>query len=316
MQSYCKVVSRSLLKLSSSGARSVHRAAHERPHHPGGHNKPATPQKILQAAPSLGIIRLDYDYPAAKGDIDCPDSFPYDVYYKVVPGFTFEMCQSGVMTKEVQERYIYSINWLIYEKGVKGITGDCGFMMYFQNLARQVTRLPVFMSSLCVLPAVTCSYAQDEQIMIMTANGAALEPMRDLIRDECGVDTQDKRYNIIGCENVDGFEAVAEGGKVDYDKTEPGIIKLALDSLAKYPESRAIVLECTELPPFADAIRKATKLPVYDAITACNFFIEGYKDNARFGLNDWQEEWDGVQEDYNYGDNLSDREKEHLVNKV
>ena len=38
---------------------------------------------------SLGILRLDYDYPAAPGDMDCPDSFAYDVYYRVIPGYTF-----------------------------------------------------------------------------------------------------------------------------------------------------------------------------------------------------------------------------------
>ena len=44
-----------------------------------------------KSTPSLGVIRLDYDYPPALGDIDCPESFPYPVYYKVVPGFTFEI---------------------------------------------------------------------------------------------------------------------------------------------------------------------------------------------------------------------------------
>ncbi|KRY04188.1 hypothetical protein T01_9598, partial [Trichinella spiralis] len=52
------------------------------------------------AAASLGVIRLDYDYPPAPGDIDHPDSFDCDVYYKVVPGLTFEMCQKGKMTEE------------------------------------------------------------------------------------------------------------------------------------------------------------------------------------------------------------------------
>lgn len=42
--------------------------------------------------PSLGILRLDYDYPAAPGDMDCPDSFDYDVYYRAIPGYTFSMC--------------------------------------------------------------------------------------------------------------------------------------------------------------------------------------------------------------------------------
>jgi len=315
MQSFCKVVSRSLER-GSLGVRSMQSAAHRGgPHrggpHRGGHSgreKPAS-SKALAEAPSLGIIRLDYDYPANKGDIDSSESFNFDVYYKVVPGFTFEMCQKGVMTPEVEERFKYSINWLIYEKKVKAITGDCGFMMWFQKLARQSTNIPIFMSSLCILPAVTCAFAHNEEIMIMTANGDALEPMRDLIREECGVDTEEERYHIIGCQDVDGFEAVADGGKVDYDKTEPGIIKLAQQSVEMYPNSRAIVLECTELPQFADSIRNATGLPVYDAINASSFFIEGFKDNVRFGLNDWQKDWDGVQEEYTYGDNLTDEEK-------
>lgn len=48
--------------------------------------------KDKKEAVSLGVIRLDYDYPPAPGDIDCPDSFAYDVHYRVVPGLTFEMC--------------------------------------------------------------------------------------------------------------------------------------------------------------------------------------------------------------------------------
>ena len=79
------------------------------------------------AAPCLGVIRLDYNYEAAPGDIDHPKSFNCDVYYKVVPGLTFEMCHKGVMPVEVKE----SVQWLVEEKKVNGITGDCGFMMNF-----------------------------------------------------------------------------------------------------------------------------------------------------------------------------------------
>ena len=274
-------------------------------------------KKSKSAAACLGVIRLDYDYEAAPGDIDCAKSFDCDVYYKVVPGLTFEMCQSGEMTPEVEERFRESIKWLEEEKKVKGITGDCGFMMYFQSIARNVTKLPIFMSSLCQLPAVTCGYAEHEQMIIMTANGESLKPMRDLIRDECGVDTQDKRYNIVGCEDVPHFgDEVAEGKKVNTKLATPGIVKLAKEALKKYPKSRAFLLECTELPPYSDAIRASTGLPVYDSITACHFFISGHKDNPRFGLDNWQDEWDGKQDDYEYGDNLTEEEKAELVNKV
>ena len=271
--------------------------------------------KSKALAPALGVIRLDYDYPTALGDIDCPDSFDYDVYYKVVPGLTFEVCQSGCLTEEVEKRFIESIKWLIEKKNVSGITGDCGFMMHFQKLARSITNIPVFMSSLCQLPAVTCAFSPSEQIIILTANSKSLELMRDLIREECGVQTQEKRYHIVGCEDVEGFEAVAAGQKVDTKKVELGVVDKALHALKKYPESRAFLIECTEMPPYSDTIRLRTGLPVYDAITACNFFIEGFQDNVRFGRNKWQHEWNGTHEKYTFGDNLTEDEKRKLINK-
>lgn len=34
----------------------------------------------------------------------------------------------------------------------------------------------------------------------------------------------ENRFIIIGCEDVEGFEAVAEGGKVDVERVTPGIV--------------------------------------------------------------------------------------------
>lgn len=266
-------------------------------------------------AACLGVVRLDYNYPPAPGDIDSPESYSYDVYYRVVPGLTFEMCQSGKMTDDVKVEFVDAIRYL-EKKGVSGITGDCGFMMYFQALARQHTRKPVFMSALAQLPAVTCAFSRTELIAVFTANSTTLAPMRDLIKDECGVDPDEKRFVIVGCQDVPGFEAVAAGDKVDVKAVTPGMVEKAKQVLKQHPNIRAFLLECTELPPYADAIRAVTGLPVYDAITACDYFITGMQDNKRFGLNDWQEAWDGKQEAYTFGSNLNAEERARLVNKV
>ena len=85
--------------------------------------------------------------------------------------------------------------------------------------------------------------------------------------------------------------------------------------MLEHPDVRAILMECTELPPYSDALRQATGLPVCDAITCCIFFMSGVQDNPRFGLNEWQERFDGQQEKYEYGQNLSDAQKAMLVNK-
>jgi hypothetical protein len=269
----------------------------------------------MAKAACLGVIRLDYDYPPAPGDIDCPKSFGYDVYYRVVPGLTFSMCQSGKMTAAAEQSFKEAVDWLI-AKGVSGLTGDCGFLMYFQQLARRNCTKPVFMSSLAQLPAVTCAFNQHELVAIFTANSKTLAPMRDLIKDECGVDPEERRFVIVGCESVPGFEAVAEGGKVNVQKVTPGMVELAKSTLMKYPKIRAFLLECTELPPYADALRAATRLPVYDAITCCNFFIAGMQDNARFGINNWQKGWDGEQQNYTFGANLESEDRARLVNKI
>lgn len=60
----------------------------------------------------LGIIRIDYDYPPAKGDIACPSTFGYDVHYKTVAGLNFEMCQSGVLSPFVEANFISAIRYL------------------------------------------------------------------------------------------------------------------------------------------------------------------------------------------------------------
>ena len=61
-------------------------------------------------------------------------------------------------------------------------------------------------------------------------------------------------------------------------------------------------------------VRAATGLPVYDAITACNFFLEGFQDNERFGLQGWVEDWDGRQDPYEFGQHVKVSNRKHLVN--
>ena len=39
---------------------------------------------------------------------------------------------------------------------------------------------------------------------------------------------------------------------------------------------RAILMECTELPPYSDAVRHVCGIPVFDAITACDFYIASH----------------------------------------
>jgi len=272
-------------------------------------------KKAAKSHPKLGIVRLDYNYPPAKGDTDCPASFGYDIFYRVVPGFTFEMAQAGKFTEAVERNFAEAIKFLEL-KGANAITGDCGFMMAFQVLARKIATRPIFMSSMVQCPVIATAYDPKEQILILTANGKSLEPQKDVLLNSCGFDVEEDRFLIYGCQDVPGFDAVARGEAVPLDVVQPGIVKMTLDIIKKNPRIAGILLECTELPPYADALRAATGLAVWDAITGADFYINAYKDNPRFGLNDWQAEWDGVQDEYTFGQELIESDKKELINKA
>jgi hypothetical protein len=248
-----------------------------------------------RANPTLGVVRLDYHYPPAHGDIDSPASYGYDVLFKMVPGLTFDMAQAGKMTPEVKKNFIDTIKWL-ESKEVAGITGDCGFMMAFQPLARKIASVPVFMSSMVQCPMISLAFDKYDKILILTANSETLLPQKDTLLTHCGFDVCNDRFVIRGCQDIPGFDAVEKGEKVDVEYVTPGMVKMVAGILEEQPVIRAICLECTELPPYADALRQSTGLPVFDAITNCDFFISAFKDNPRFGLNEWQVPWEKAQE--------------------
>lgn len=189
-------------------------------------------------------------------------------------------------------------------------------MMWFVERAKEInTKKPILLSSLMLLPSIVASFGPNDKVIIVTANARSLDPMQDLIKRQCGIDAQDLRFVYVGCETVPHFgEEVEAGLKVNTELAQPGIVQNVKNAIAKHPQARAILFECTELPPYSDAVREATGLPVFDSITNCDFVMQGFLDNSRFGVNDWYEEWDGVQESYELGQELvSEDLKEQCV---
>lgn len=157
-------------------------------------------------------------------------------------------------------------------------------MMWFQPSLRSkhLVDIPVIMSSLVQLPAITACFGPHHEIVIMTANSLTLTPMKALLKTECGITEcrTKSQIQILGCEEVEGFEAVAKGEKVDVAKVTPHMVELVQTHCEKFPNTRAVLMECTELAQFADAVKQATGLPVYDPITACKYMLMGHEFHA------------------------------------
>ena len=105
-------------------------------------------------------------------------------------------------------------------------------------------------------------------IAVFTASHAK-PAMKEMVHRLSGLDQEEgeRRIIMVGCEDVPGFEAVALGNAVDILLVEKGVVQLAKKTLLQHPNICAFLFECTELPPFSAAVRRATRLPVWDAIT-------------------------------------------------
>ncbi len=75
------------------------------------------------------------------------------------------------------------------------------------------------------------------------------------------------------------FRVIIRGEKDDLDiaLAEADIIDAGRRLVAASPDVGAIVLECTNMPPYAAALREAVGLPVYDIYSMVNWFYAGLR---------------------------------------
>jgi len=239
--------------------------------------------------PAIGIMRIDYTYPAAMGDAAHPNSYYYRTPHATVKGLTFEYVQTGDPLTEAQAAEMArAVKELETVPGLMGIAGDCGFLVNYQAYAVTLsTKAPVFISAMLQCTLLTSLFGDDSKVLVLTANGPELRRVMPKLLSLVNVPPKDHdRFIVEGCENLPGFEAVKLAQKVDVEKVQPHCVALVQSQLKANPAIRAVLLECTELPPYADAIREATGLVVMDVITLVDYFHGAVSENPYFGI-DW-----------------------------
>jgi hypothetical protein len=154
--------------------------------------------------------------------------------------------------------------------GIKAITTSCGFNAIFQRELAAALNVPVFASSLLQVPLVKQIHGTTGEICVITARASALRPEHFV---SAGIINQ-RGLVICGLEDCKAWNQIFAEPEVDVDldEIEREVLGTALRAIEKHPNVRAFVLECTDLPPFSQAIRRRTDLPVFDFITMVNYF--------------------------------------------
>ena len=213
----------------------------------------------------IGILMLNTRFPRIPGDHGHFSTFSFPVRHKIVE--TATVSRVAVRTDESLLSEFIKASQELEEEGAKAITTCCGFLALFQPELARAVRVPVFTSSLLLIPLVHVMVG-GRKIAVITANSKNLT--REHLR-KAGVDPSIPLV-IKGLEDKKEFSRVILGDSPegDFRKIREEVAEAARELKEEHPDIAAVVLECTNLPPYAKLIQDILGVPVFDIVVFAN----------------------------------------------
>jgi hypothetical protein len=238
------------------------------------HSRIARGGKALYGAP-LGILMLEARFPRIPGDMGNGTTWPFPVLYRVVSGASPEKVvlkgAAGLLPD-----FIDAAKDLV-RLGAEAITTNCGFLALFQKELAAAVGVPVATSSLMQVPWVQATLPPGKRVGLVTVSGSTLTPAH---LEGAGVPLDTP---LVGTENGKEFFRVlikAEKDDMDIAQAERDVVEAGKELVARHPDVGAIVLECTNMPPYAAALQAEVGLPVYDIYSMITWFHAGLRPRA------------------------------------
>ena len=226
--------------------------------------------------PTVGILQLPANIPMLPGDVGNPTTFDFPVLYELIEEIDPFWVLADKPHPVVMKKVIAACKRLTMQ-GVTTIIGNCGFFANYQPEVAESLDVGVtyFNGSLMQLPMILTSVGANKKVGVLTASKKLLMPSPAL--KYSGVSDEDmKRIVVYG--NEDGKEMLkvtGETGRFNPKKLEKELVDLAKKMVKENPDVGAIVLECTEFPPYAHAIQDAVRLNIWDFVTMTKFMHAG-----------------------------------------
>jgi Asp/Glu/hydantoin racemase len=227
--------------------------------------------KALYGAP-LGILMLEARFPRVPGDMGNALTWPFPVLYKVVRGAT----PARVVLRDpaaLLPDFIAAARELV-DLGAEALTTNCGFLALFQRDLAASVAVPVATSALLQVPWVQATLPPGRHVGVITVSRATLSPAH---LAAAGVSPDVPLAGVEGGREF--FRVIVLGEKPDLDlaAAEADLLAAGRDLVARHPEVGAIVLECTNMPPYAAALAATLGLPVYDCVSLVRWLHAGLR---------------------------------------
>lgn len=220
---------------------------------------------------AIGILMLDTKFPRLLGDIGHTKTWDFPVHMRVVRGASASQVVEHDPRLLLPE-FIKAGHQLI-SQGCSGLTTSCGFLGLMQTELKDALGVPFASSPLMQLPMIEAMLPAGQEAGVLTISEENLTPEH---LAACGARTDTA---IAGLPRNGVFAEMIFNDKndIDIEACRNEICCSAARLVGSGSTIGAIVLECTNLAPYAHDIFKATGKPVYSIVSFLNWFQSGLK---------------------------------------
>ncbi|WP_371933288.1 aspartate/glutamate racemase family protein [Ruegeria discodermiae] len=215
---------------------------------------------------SVGILMLETQFPRIPGDMGNALTWPFPVQYRVVRGASPDRIVRGDPHARL-DGFIEAGRDLV-AMGCDGITTNCGFLSLVQDDLRAALGVPVATSSLMQVPMVQALLPPGQKPVILTISRATLTPEH---LSAAGVPPDTPIYGTDAGQ-VFTRDILGDAAEINFEACRQDMLEAADAIVAGEPQAGAIILECTNMVPYAAEIRRRTGLPVFSIYTMIQWF--------------------------------------------
>ena len=220
----------------------------------------------------VGIVYIEnVNYPMMPGNVVNAYTYDFPVRMMAVPNLTNTRLFEGDPT--IADDIIQAARHMVEKEGVRAICSACGFFGNYQKVVSEALDVPVAMSSLVQIPMIQALLKPDQKIGIITASG---DSVTKALYENCGITNTDNLV-IQDARHTKHFAgAVVDNcGYFDNNQARSEVVALAKELITREDKIGAILLECSDMPPYAATIQAHTQLPVFDFITLIRWLHSG-----------------------------------------
>lgn len=217
----------------------------------------------------VGILMLETRFPRIPGDMGNAETWPFPVLYKVVPGAS----PRRVVRERAEgllDEFLAAAEELV-RLGADGVTTTCGFLSLYQREIAAHVGVPVATSSLMQIPFIERVLPPGKRVGVLTVSAA------NLTEQHLSAAGADPATPVVGTDGGSEFSRVMinDEERLDVAAAERDILAAGDRLVASHDGIGAVLLECTNMVPYARALSQRLRLPVFSIYTFVTWFQSG-----------------------------------------